>query len=185
MKAEKKFKPKYRERECQMCGNKHRPNRSWKIYCDDCYKDNEIEIRRIAQEKRGRKSKYWQFVADCGKMKPWDVVIECIVCKELFIIHEKKVTREHTCPKCKKLKRGAEYQEWVKTVLARDNYVCLECGSDEQIQAHHILSWRSFPDLRMDVTNGKTLCYKCHKKTINFAGRRPGILEELVESQKK
>ena len=52
---------------------------------------------------------------------------------------------------------------WRKGVLARDKYTCQNCNAkDVPLQAHHILSYEDFPDKRLDVDNGLTLCTPCH-----------------------
>jgi hypothetical protein len=40
----------------------------------------------------------------------------------------------------------------------------VDCGKKEVSETHHIKSWRDFPELRFEVSNGKTLCLDCHKK---------------------
>ena len=58
-----------------------------------------------------------------------------------------------------------EYYEWRKQVYERDNYTCQECGErGGKLNAHHIKSWRKHADLRFTISNGITLCEKCHKK---------------------
>jgi hypothetical protein len=64
-----------------------------------------------------------------------------------------------------------EYKEWRRTVFHRDGYKCVLCGSCSEIQADHIKSYALFPELRLIVSNGRTLCKKCHRKTSNY-GRR-------------
>lgn len=57
---------------------------------------------------------------------------------------------------------SAQYKDWRLAVYQRDNYKCVKCGSKERINAHHIRSWKYYPELRYDVDNGVTLCEKCH-----------------------
>lgn len=55
-----------------------------------------------------------------------------------------------------------EYKNWRQSVFSRDNFRCTKCGSKEKINAHHILSWKYYPEKRYDIDNGITLCEKCH-----------------------
>ena len=65
-----------------------------------------------------------------------------------------------------------EYINWRRDVFIRDEFTCRECGvKHTYITAHHIKSWRNYPELRYEVDNGKTLCEDCHKKTDNYKGR--------------
>lgn len=57
---------------------------------------------------------------------------------------------------------SALYKEWRKNVYQRDNYKCQYCGSKEKLNAHHLKSWKKYPELRYDINNGITLCEKCH-----------------------
>lgn len=47
---------------------------------------------------------------------------------------------------------------WRNKVLARDNYRCQHCGSEEHLAAHHISYWSNDPINRINVNNGITLC---------------------------
>ena len=68
-----------------------------------------------------------------------------------------------------------DYVEWRKAVFARDNYTCTECGGRGYLQAHHIKSWEDYPDLRLAVDNGQTLCVPCHEEKhphLKLIGKR-------------
>jgi hypothetical protein len=55
-----------------------------------------------------------------------------------------------------------EYPLWQKEVFKRDNYKCIICGSNKNLNAHHLDSFSRYPDLRYIVENGVTLCEKHH-----------------------
>ena len=55
------------------------------------------------------------------------------------------------------------YKLWRKEVFQRDYYTCLICGEKGgELNAHHIKSFKDFPELRFEVDNGVTLCLECH-----------------------
>ena len=48
-------------------------------------------------------------------------------------------------------------------VISRDNATCQKCGAQNvELHAHHIRSFADHPELRWDVSNGQTLCFRCH-----------------------
>jgi len=61
------------------------------------------------------------------------------------------------------------YIEWRKAVFERDNYICQLCGQHGgRLNADHVLKFSDYPDLRLDVNNGRTLCETCHRKTPTY-----------------
>ena len=56
---------------------------------------------------------------------------------------------------------------WREKVLARDGHRCVECGSGNNLHAHHVVRWVDVPLLRVVVGNGKTLCQPCHMETYS------------------
>lgn len=69
------------------------------------------------------------------------------------------------------LRMSRRYKEWREVVYRRDNYTCQMCGKRGcRLVADHIKSFAHFPELRFDLTNGRTLCVGCHKKTGNYGG---------------
>lgn len=75
------------------------------------------------------------------------------------------------------------YQEWRKSVWSRDGFICrlrdVNCGG--RIEAHHILSWRNFPELRYEINNGITLCHAHHPKKRAEEEAFVPIFQELVQ----
>lgn len=59
---------------------------------------------------------------------------------------------------------GPLHKEWSKKVKNRDGWKCKLNNHDclGKLVAHHILSWKDYPDLRYEVSNGITLCKKHH-----------------------
>lgn len=60
------------------------------------------------------------------------------------------------------IRKSVPYQEWRKAVFERDGYKCVKCGKGGYLHADHIKRFALFPDLRLDVNNGQTLCRKHH-----------------------
>lgn len=79
-------------------------------------------------------------------------------------------------PESRKKARGAgKYAKWQQAVFTRDRVTCRHCGAiGIQMHAHHINSWSEFPELRFDVENGLTLCYRCHL-IVHSAGHENSV----------
>lgn len=72
----------------------------------------------------------------------------------------------------KKAMARDEYVQWRAAVFRRDDYTCQFCGErGRQLHADHIKPWATFPDLRYELSNGRTLCVPCHWKTETFPTR--------------
>jgi len=69
-----------------------------------------------------------------------------------------------------KIRTSVRYKIWREKVFKRDNYTCQKCNQKGgELNADHIKSFALFPKLRFRLSNGRTLCVKCHKKTKTFA----------------
>jgi predicted restriction endonuclease len=61
----------------------------------------------------------------------------------------------------------SEYKNWRKSVFERDDYTCQFCNKrGGNLEADHIKPWTTHPELRYDISNGRTLCLKCHRTTF-------------------
>lgn len=77
---------------------------------------------------------------------------------------EKLKAKRKTDPK----ERGSvEMREWITKVKNRD-INCVLCGSEENLEAHHILIWKFYPELRLNIDNGLLLCSSCHWKFQDY-----------------
>ena len=71
-----------------------------------------------------------------------------------------------------KIRNSFAYKEWKRAILQRDNFICQICGTrGGRLAADHIKPFSLFPELRTELTNGRTLCWGCHQNTNTFGGR--------------
>lgn len=63
-------------------------------------------------------------------------------------------------------RRNHAYKFWRTQVWLRDSFKCKIANQDcsGKIEAHHILSWRDYPELRYQINNGITLCHFHHPR---------------------
>jgi len=70
------------------------------------------------------------------------------------------------------IRGSSKYKQWRKAIFERDNYTCQECNErGGRLNADHIKSFAHYPELRFELSNGRTLCIDCHKKTENYGGK--------------
>lgn len=73
------------------------------------------------------------------------------------------------------LRNTVEYKTWRMNVFRHDHFTCVQCGYRSKkggdIHADHIQPFSTCPILRHELSNGRTLCVPCHKKTESWLGR--------------
>ena len=79
-------------------------------------------------------------------------------------------------------RRSSAVHEWRKSVYGRDKFKCKFSNEDceGRIEAHHILNWEDFPELRYNIDNGITLCHFHHPRGREKEKRVESILINLI-----
>ncbi len=93
-----------------------------------------------------------------------------IIQGDVFVL--KEISKYNSRPKTSKRKHKRSYldQAWASLVKNRDGK-CVECGNLNDLHAHHIKSHKTNPELRLDISNGVTLCGHCHREHHRKNGR--------------
>jgi hypothetical protein len=84
-------------------------------------------------------------------------------------------------------RRCSSYIYWRKQVWLRDNFTCKIANPDcsGRIEAHHILGWSEYPELRYEVNNDITLCHAHHPRRRAEEKRLQAEFQMLVATASK
>ena len=79
-----------------------------------------------------------------------------------------------------KIRKSIDYKRWRTSVFKRDNYTCVWCKESKsgKLEADHIKPFAYFPKLRFTISNGRTLCRDCHKKTDTYLSGAKKIYQD-------
>lgn len=136
-----------------MCCSWPRIDHDNKNYCGDC-----ALIMDIVDGFKYAKSFLYFFSGAY-----WAEIIDGIPHIYSKVRYRAKIKREATGKVNKR--NSPEYKLFRKFVYERDNYTCQHCFKrGGELNAHHIKRYKDHKKLRLTVSNGVTLCKKCHKK---------------------
>lgn len=166
-----------KERTCVWCGKKQMvaPAYLARPFCSRVCMG-----KWMSKNMTGNKAGHWQG----GKIKR-----NCLVCNNEFEfdkgeLNRRTVSRVFCSMSCKAtyyslksrnpnwkggitpenqiMRNSKEAKEWKAAVLLRDEYTCQKCDAIEELHVHHIKPFSKFEDLRFVISNGITLCKRCH-----------------------
>ena len=109
-----------------------------------------------------------------------------ILIKYNDVVHSPSVTLK--IPSVIKLKDFIRYNSMElilsrRNIFHRDNYTCQYCKvRGGYLEADHIKPFAFFPELRFVLSNGRTLCRKCHNKTKISAKQMRKLYANTKES---
>lgn len=137
--------------------------------CEHCGKPFQL-VRSDLAARSGRFCSLECYKAG-GKRGEWST---CGMCAKPIYRHPAEIrnnTRRFCSLYCSNLakckpkqeRRGTAHGLWRDAVLDRDGHTCQHCGGREDLNAHHIMRWRDYPNLRYAVENGIALCWRCHQ----------------------
>lgn len=131
-----------------------------------------LSCKKVFQP-RNKTTKYCS--GRCGRIgkNPWNKGIEYLAIRGKNHHNWKGgISKEHHTER-EMAMQTVEYKIWRRSVFERDNYTCQLCSKDGvKIEADHIKPWSSYPELRYEINNGRTLCKKCHLKTNTYGYRK-------------
>lgn len=99
----------------------------------------------------------------------------------LWIADRTKLKDDH------KDRGGQLHREWSLQVKSRDNWKCRITNQDcnGRMEAHHILNWKDYPELRYQLNNGITLCHFHHPRKRIDEERYVKAFQELVTAKEQ
>ena len=173
---------------CAYCGEE--------VYKKNCYKGRfENYFCNREHQIAYQKSKSFKMKCEvCGKWfycQPSQVSLRNRACCSVEcskINQSKKIDRRRLSSGMTKrqinrcIRYSKKMDDWRISVFQRDDYTCQECGErGGYLEAHHIKPFAYFPELRFELSNGMTLCRKCHNKTKISASEMKEKYDNLIK----
>ena len=143
-------------------------------------KNSSNEKNRLSHLGRKYNPEWCRHISEALKGKPNDRMGE---------LHPRWI-KDRTLLKDDHRDRGGQlHKEWSKSVKSRDSLKCRIADENckGRIEAHHILGWTEYPELRYKINNGITLCHAHHprkraeeKLLIPDFQRLVGVSQEII-----
>ncbi|MDY3001827.1 MAG: HNH endonuclease [Romboutsia timonensis] len=98
-------------------------------------------------------------------------------------MHKEELSEEHRV----KTRGIFGYKQWSRQVRERDNHTCQVCGlhtkEPNKLHAHHLESYDTHPKLRLELSNGITICNSCHNSFHNRHKGEKTTKKQFIEFQ--
>ena len=96
--------------------------------------------------------------------------------------HYKWIADRSSLKTSRKQAYDVRYREWMRSVKNRDGWKCRIANKDclGNVEAHHILRWSDYPELRYEVGNGISLCNHHHPRRKEDELKLSPLFQSLV-----
>lgn len=173
----------------KFCCNSCKTTFNWK---DIKYRNRQINahkgyiptnLSQLAEHARSEKHRKWLSLQKKGKT-PWNKGIKM---PEISGENSPHWIKDRSKLAKKQERNDSSYREWRKKVWLRDNFTCkiANPNCNGRIEAHHILGWTEYPELRYQLNNGITLCHAHHPRRRAEEKRLSPYFMELVSVSSK
>lgn len=132
-------------------------------------------------DKVAKQMKEKMSLAKIGRKMPWNSVPDRIGEKSPRWIKNRSLVK-----KSEKKHLDTRYKSWMLSIKRRDNWKCHMTNESckGKLEAHHILNWIDYPDLRYKITNGIALCHAHHPRKRSEEKRLESYFMKLVSVSK-
>ena len=143
-----------------------------RVRCDECGVENEIlyqgYLNNVHEDGKTYCLKCASRIFNGGSNSyRWN---ESLTEEERLIINTKSRT-----------KNVDGYSEFKRAVMKRDHYMCVVCGSKKELHVHHLNSFSSDKDNRINPENGVCLCEDCHIRFHSIYGKNDNTKEQFED----
>lgn len=129
---------------------------------------NAVKFSKVAKELHPHWNGGLPKCVDCGKELSTYNCKRCVPCLYKFRTKQNHWNWQGgKSDENYRIRHSSEYKNWRKEVFKRDKWTCILCGyrskSKSDIRADHIKPFHLYPELRLEVSNGRTLCLCCDR----------------------
>lgn len=157
---------------CLTCGTEFYRS-AWQIkrnkqkFCSlTCRRHTKVAIKKMSILKKGK--------------KPWNYGLNKLIEPRLNFFRPTTFKNQGKSSLHTKIRKSVEMKVWRESVFKRDNYQCVECKQvGGRLNADHIKPFALFPELRFEISNGRTLCEDCHRKTDTFGIKTARLINKV------
>lgn len=91
-----------------------------------------------------------------------------------------------TSDRREKERKTSPHVNWARQVKDRDTYTCQFCDQrGRALVSHHLMAYANYPELRLDISNGVTLCTRCHIAFHKRYGKGDNTRDQFEEFKRE
>ena len=136
-------------------------------------------VAKTTGQKRSEETKKQISISNTGQKRSQETIEKIKAKRKLQFGERNPGWKGGITPLVRLMRNNDNYSNWRKEVFKRDGFTCQMCEDKGiYLQGHHIIGVHEDLNLIYEISNGLTLCKKCHLDFHNKYGRKgfPNIL---------